>query len=103
MRDYFSLGPTPVDEPCEQVGMETYSEERARLEARTFKHQLQRLFPELLFIVKKWPHDFGFYYDVIVSFEEEQISAACNVDNNTPLNWDDISKEELRKAGYFHN
>jgi hypothetical protein len=41
MRDYLTLGPTPSDEECAQVGAPDYSE-RARLECGRFAEQIRR-------------------------------------------------------------
>jgi hypothetical protein len=96
MRDYLSIGSSPYDEDCAQVGSCDY-ERRSRKELRAFKHQLQRLFPNAEIAIKSFPHDFGTYREVCVFFDDEDEAStdiALNVESNTPAQWD---KEALRE------
>jgi hypothetical protein len=43
MSDYITLGPTPADEPCAQVGEELY-EKKARAECRRYIKVLRETF-----------------------------------------------------------
>lgn len=58
MRDYQTLGPTPWNEPCAQVGAADYAE-KSRLETQTYINQLLRQFGEppglSFFRVKRFP------------------------------------------------
>ncbi len=104
MRDYISIGATPSDEECAQVGTPDYPE-KSKAECRAFKHQLERTFRDCpdgtYFTVKSFPHDFGSYREVVVSYDdddEESREFAYHVENNAPSTWDDIAKMQLKEA-----
>ena len=106
MRDYQTLGPTPWNEPCAQVGAADYAE-KSRLETQTYINQLLRQFGEppglSFFRVKRFPHEFGSYHEVVITYDDENEAAvefAYNVENNTPERWDEQALEELRQRGY---
>jgi len=67
MRDSLSIGSSPANEDCAQVGSDDYNK-RARAETRAFVHQLRRVFgtePEGARLkVKPNQHDFGTYLEV---------------------------------------
>lgn len=95
------LSSTPCDEKCAQVGTPNYTE-MAKKECRAYINQLIREFgepPENTYIkIKGCPHDFGTYYEVIISFDTSSVSStkyAYNMENNTPLNWDKEALIEL--------
>lgn len=102
MFDYLSIGSTPADEPCAQLGSEGY-EEKARIECIAFLHQLNRLWPEGFFKLKWFPHDFGSYCEVIAMFDPNAppdnalTKAAFEAEANTPLKWDQAALEELAR------
>jgi len=99
MRDYIELGPTPAGEDCEQLGP-NYSSVRAGIECALYVNQLQRLFPDCDFSIKRFPHDFGTYMEVVVNFEdenEEETRLAYDVDAGIPESWDEIALEQLEK------
>src|SRR3990167_10082920 len=93
--DYLTLGPTPCEEDCAQVGTDDYST-RALPECRRFKEQLKRQFPipvgvYAYFTVKAFPHEFGTYHEVCIVFDdtdEEAIEFAYRVDYQLPSHWD---------------
>lgn len=94
MRDYFSLGATPVDEPCAQVGAPNYRTEALK-ECRRFVALLRRTFgpePEGAELrIKDFPHDFGTYYEVVCHFETDNAAArayALRCDAETPATWE---------------
>jgi len=100
MRDYLTLGPTPVDEPCQQVGTSHFDKQAETRELRAFLHQLERLYPKGEFSIKAFPHDFGTYREVVVWFDEEipeTLELAIQVEGNTPLNWDEQALAELKE------
>lgn len=107
MRDYLTLGPTPHEEPCAQVGTPGYYE-RSRIETDVFIDQLIRQFGEPpgmdRFKVKRFPHEFGNYHEVVITYDDEledSVDFAYNAENNTPGKWDDTALTELRSRGYF--
>ena len=94
MQNYFTLGPTPRDEPCACVGEEDY-EPRARKECRRFIGLLRKMFgpePEgARLTVKSFPHDFGPYYEVVVCFDEDfldSVAYAFRCEDNLPATWE---------------
>jgi hypothetical protein len=104
MKDYITLGSTPTDEDCAQIGTDDYFE-KSKKELRAYKSMLERLFSEKLkdsgvyLKIKIFPHDFGSYSEVCVVFDDEnekQIEIAYDMDNNIPSNWDDIAMSELQ-------
>jgi hypothetical protein len=95
------IGPTPAEEPCEQLGP-SYSRSRAIRECQAFVRQLRRLNgaePEGAELrITSNEHDFGTYHSVAVRFEEgneEAVAYAFRVENNSPLKWDAEATQEL--------
>ena len=107
MRDYLTLGPTPAEEPCAQVGTPDYMR-RTRIETSAYIDQLIRRFgqpPGLsLFRVKRFPHEFGDYHEVVITYDDEvedSVDFAFNVENNLPGEWDEQAKAVLL-AQHYH-
>ena len=99
MQEYIELGPTPSGEDCEQLGP-NYNPRRAAIECSVFVNQLSRVFPDNVFGVKRFRHDFGTYMEVVVYYDdsvESQVDSAYNVESNTPEYWDDIARDQLAK------
>ena len=101
MRDYLSIGSSPCNEDCAQVGTPDFPE-RSRKECWAFIHQLERVFtnfPEGCYLgVKSFDHDFGTYREVVCYFDDQDEVAAAyayNIENNTPATWDEAAREEL--------
>jgi hypothetical protein len=99
--DYLTIGSSPAEEECAQVGKEGYGE-KAQKECRAFINQLVRQFGEppygARFSVKNFPHDFGTYKEVCVIYDEnseEAIAFAFKVEAESPANWDEEAKKEL--------
>lgn len=101
MRDYIDIGPTPTEEECTGVGQPGY-EERARLECRVFLDQIRRQLgpepPGARLAIKRNPHDFGDYLDVVCYFDgtdqaamDYAFSCEAAVDR-----WDATAKRELQ-------
>jgi len=99
--DYLSIGSTPSNETCAQVGTDNYLE-RAKKECTAYKNQLERHFqnfPDGCWLsIKGFPHDFGTYYEVVAKYDEDDETAtkfAYDIENNSPTNWDNEAKKEL--------
>ena len=97
---YLTLGSTPCDEDCAQLGADDYRE-RMRAETKRYIAQLERLFPNrpegVRFGVKGFSHDFGTYHEVCVFFNEdneEQAEFAYNVEGECPAKWDDVEPQQ---------
>ena len=98
MRDYITIGSTPYEEDCAQVGSANYPE-RSRVECRAFKEQLLRIFgepPEGADIgVKSFDHDFGTYREVVCYYdedEEESVRYAFKLEEEIPTQWDNEAR-----------
>jgi hypothetical protein len=97
-----TIGPSPCEAPCAQVGQADY-EERSRRECRVFQRMLERLFPlpdgvPVQYVVKSFPHDFGTYREVCVRYEDTDTRACSHayaVERDTPVEWDAIACYEL--------
>lgn len=91
--EFLTLGSTPCDEPCAQVGEIDYKN-RARKDCAHWLKQLKKEFgepPEGGRWGTCWfEHDFGNYVEVVLYFSNE-VSAvfAYNVENNLPAHWED--------------
>lgn len=106
MKDYLTLGPTPCEESCQQVGTASFNSRMARLECQTFKAQLYRLlhaeFGEELSVsisTKSFSHDFGTYTEVCVYFDDQDetsVNQAYWLENNTPAHWDEEALVQLK-------
>lgn len=106
MRDYVQIGCTPSEESCLQVGH--CSGVQQRTECSIFKHQLERAFPEVLSCegvslrIKGEPHEFGTYYEVRAEFDtEEGGEIAFRIESETPTEWDEQAKCDLRELGWY--
>ena len=94
MRDFFSVGSSPCDEPCAQVGQPDYYQE-ARDECRRFLELIRRtLGPEpegARLSIKSFPHDFGDYLEVVCYFETdnaEAVAYALRCEDESPATWE---------------
>lgn len=101
MQDHISLDGTPVNEPCAQVGTEGYAL-RQRAECQAYISQIRRQYRVpagvRLSIEANTGHDFGAYYGVRVSFDDQDERAcdfAYRLEGNGPVNWDREAKLEL--------
>lgn len=104
MRETLTIGPTPADEDCAQVGQPGY-EERARAECAQFIKAIKRTLGEppegASLRIKANSHDFGTYHEVAVVFDANNRKAmayALKVDNEAPGEW----APEDRKALGLH-
>ncbi len=104
MKEYLTIGSTPYDEPCAQVGQENYHKQM-RIETRAFKNQMQRIHPipqentsgfeNCSFLpyysVKSFPHDFGSYHEVCAIYDDN-CEASCK--------WAFEAEEKCRQKGF---
>ena len=110
LKDFFSLAPTPSEEPCTQAGHEIESQ---LMECQAYIKQLIRYNgtpPEgaEFFIIENNTHDFGIYYEAGIWFiptppEAEYYSPSEEYANRCeigPDRWDHAAKEELRRQGH---
>jgi hypothetical protein len=106
MKDYLTIGSTPCDEDCAQVGAADYSE-RSRLECKVFRDQIARHYPEPengYLSIKRFSHDFGDYREVCAIFDDND-EAACTWAYDVEadqlgvlITWDEIALAELNTA-----
>lgn len=101
MRDYLSIGSTPCDEPCAQVGSDGYHDQTRR-ESAAYIAQLRRMFgpePEGASLrVKSFPHDYGSYHEVVCYFDDQlpaSMEYAFKCEREGPANWDAIAEAHL--------
>lgn len=94
--DYLTLGSTPYDEPCAQVGASNYRA-ATRIESEHYIQQLQAIllskFPESEISIrsKGFPHDFGTYHEIVAYYNPnnaDQCEQAFWLDENVPANWE---------------
>lgn len=103
MMDYLTLGPTPAEENCAQVGQPDY-DRISRIECKVYLDQLRRTFPEPAngyFKIKSFGHDFGTYREVCAVYDEtdqESCEWAFNAENNSPAEWDDVARALLLES-----
>jgi len=60
---------------------------------------LQAAFPEGKFDIRRFFHDFGLYYEVIVKYDpskENEVIQAFSIEESLPATWKDL--ESLAKA-----
>ncbi len=73
-KDYMYLGSTPSGEDCAQVGSPDY-ETRAKKECHRYIACLRDKYgdepDDAQLLIKKEPHDFGFYYEVVCQFDPD--------------------------------
>lgn len=97
--DYYTLGATPAEEDCEQLGTERYNPHNAAIECQVYLKQIQRVTKtELRLSVKGFPHDAGTYQEVVIWYntdDESQVEEMLRVESELPGEWDEEAKEEL--------
>lgn len=94
MKEYLTLGSSPTDENCAQVGDEDY-QVKSREECRRYIDLLLKKFgPEptgAKLSVKSFPHDFGSYREVVCWYDTEipeSFNYCLNIENNLPRTWE---------------
>lgn len=101
MKDFITLGSTPVSEECAQVGSEDYLV-RSLKECRLYRSGLRKKFgpePEGARLrIKEFPHDFGVYREVVCEYEIDNKEAqdyALRCEDEAPQTWADINITEV--------
>lgn len=111
MKNYLTLGSTPYDENCAQVGNDNYYDQ-SQIELHIYGKYIQRLFPEILVSktlylkIKSFPHDFGTYKELVIYYDnsnEKEYNLALNIDSNLPKNWDEEALKELTEKININN
>lgn len=105
MQDYINIGPTPTDEDCVQVGSLNY-ESLSRIECSRYRSLLQAMYPQGIFKVKSFSHDFGTYYEVCAFYDSEDedseaLKAALEAESSPYTTWaslEEAVKERLKGA-----
>lgn len=105
--DVLTIGPTPSDEDCVQVGTDLYGELNP-LEIRAYAQQIERMFPNrpenVMFKRNSESHDFGTYHELGLKWDTNDEAATewvFNVENNSPSNWDEQARAFLQSYNYF--
>lgn len=94
MRDYIELGYVPKEESAEKS--RTFGN---KVQAHTYCAQLQRHFPDLVFVTAKT--NYGEYYVEVVFDDEDE--KACNQANMVACGlsyWDEQALEALALKGF---
>ena len=93
LRDHITLGSTPCDEPCAQVGKDDY-EARAQAECRAFIHLTRATLgtePRGADLdIRGFQHDYGTYFEVVVYFDGDDRAAtqyAYRCEADAPTRW----------------
>lgn len=99
MRDYFELGPSPVEEDCLQMGEAT--NDACRAECVRYKELLERVRPipphladdGVRYRVHFFPYDApaGGYYEVVLCYDdngEGHVAFAHELEGTLPLTWE---------------
>lgn len=109
MKDFITIGPTPLAEPCSQMG-KSYYKEFSIMEIKAFINQCKRTvskefnmnyLPKIS--SKTFTHDFGSYQEVVVYYDnnnEKQVEQAYWLEAHTDEFWDDEALQELRSYNY---
>ena len=104
MKDYLSIGTVPCNENCTQNDPTGDYAAAQRREALLFAEQIRRHYPEPeggYITVKRFPHDFGSYYEACAVFDDEDETAtnwAFDVENDALgklQNWDEQAVNEM--------
>src|SRR5687767_9430189 len=102
--EHLSIGPTPAEESCEQLGP-NYQEEKAKTECNRFIEGLRKYFGNepvgAKLHIHRNSHDFGTYLEVCVQFNEnnkEAINYAYLIEGNTPKDWDTLEKTTFKPS-----
>jgi len=98
--NYLELGPSPIEEECVQLDPNKDYISDMKAECRRFKALLDRTFPNYAenhacFAVKRFEHDFGTYYEVVIFYDEDDEESegfAYEVERNIPLRWDSVEE-----------
>lgn len=110
MIDYICIGSAPANETCVSVDPNNGEYiDYTRAECRVYKSYLERIFKEKLsemtgvwFAVKRFSHDFGDYYEVVIMYDDfygdDAEDNAYELDDDIPGEWDDQARFDLQIA-----
>ncbi len=90
--DYIELGSVPSDEDCVQVSTKEDYLDEMKKECLRYKDILIKRFPGSTFILKRFNHDFGSYYEVCHPYNdnsETESDKAFWIEDNLPAHWND--------------
>ena len=107
MKTYLDISATPSEESCVQVGAKDYAY-WAKLECMVLIGQIRRVLgpePEgAKLITKANPHDFGTYYEVVVTYDDsDPLGTAYAFDceaGRMGTVWDTEAKRQLAELDY---
>lgn len=92
-REYISIGPSPCNEDCVQLGSDNYNR-RAREECRRFAAAIRATLGEepdgAELSVEGFPHDFGTYFETVCLYDignEEAEAYAFRCESDAPSEW----------------
>jgi hypothetical protein len=98
--DVITIGPTPCEESCAQLGTPTYPE-RSSIECRVFRRMLLRSFPppadeSARLVIHKSPYEEASYREVGVRYSGAAgLAYGLMIERTVPTRWDDLAREEL--------
>jgi len=102
MRDYITLGSSPVNEDCAQVGSEDYYL-KSRAELVELTRMMETIHPQpgngAFYAVKAFQHDFGTYRELCAIFDDddpEQAEWAYQAEELVPEDWDEEAKRNIQ-------
>jgi len=95
MREYLTIGSSPAEEDCAQVGDDDY-DQKSREECQRFIELIRKKFGDepkgARLSIKSFLHDYGSYREVVCYYDDEfpkSVDYAFNVENNAPATWED--------------
>jgi len=91
------IGPVRSEENCAQAGDEDY-QKKARAECRAYARQVERHYPVpegANVQVKRFPHDFGCYFEVAISGPAEWVHEVEEDPKRALRNWDEQARSAL--------
>ncbi len=92
-RKYIEIGQGPAEESCAQVGSSGYDEIAPREAERSIHLIRDHLGTEpqgARLMVKRFPHEFGSYYETVCTYDEDNPEAmgyAMKCENEAPVRW----------------
>ena len=105
MQNYFSIGPSPYEEDCAQVGTPGYRT-KAVAECTRYIELLRRTFgpePDGARLDIQWfEHDFGQYCEVVCYFNAESheaVAYAQRCEDDSPATWEETDDEQVEENG----
>jgi len=107
-KDTMELGTTPCGEDCVQVNSKEDYEPAMRKECERYMEMLEKRFPipediGCYFKIKWFPHDFGRYAEVCISYDTEiqkESEFALFVEGNLPEKWNETEVKEFVYVPY---